>query len=222
MVGHYLAERCLHDAYDAFFIFFIFIHPHTTPSHHSKSITCKLLNPLTGVLIALFIDDIVDICVNGMTFNCNGESSGLLVGVTANVPTQLPLIDEFDNDEFDSDKEFRRPYISGTFIDSPRDYGWEEKKTHNKLVENDTLVESIIINKCYRPSNCPMTIELLDVIIIMISCAQITLDIDANDISQLCFLYSLKLFYSTMSAVIRLLSPSSQATCCSNSICYTI
>lgn len=86
-----------------------------------QNLTCKPLNPLTGVLIALFSDDIVDICVNGITFNCNGESSGLLVGVTANVPTQLPLIDEFDSDEFDSDNEFRRPYISGTFIDSPRD-----------------------------------------------------------------------------------------------------
>lgn len=71
------------------------------------------------MLIALFNDDIVDICENGIAFSCNGESSGLLVGVTANVPTQLPFIDEFDSDELDSDKEFRRPYISGTFIDSP-------------------------------------------------------------------------------------------------------
>lgn len=47
--------------------------------------------------------------------NCSDESSGLLpVGVPANVPTQL---DEFDSDEFDSDKEFRRPYIPDIVIE---------------------------------------------------------------------------------------------------------
>lgn len=48
--------------------------------------------------------------------NCNDESSGLLpVGVPANVPpTQL---DEFDNDEFDSDNELRNPYIPDIVID---------------------------------------------------------------------------------------------------------
>lgn len=83
--------------------------------------TCKLLKPLIGVVNVLDNDDIVGNWENGFAFNCNGESSGLLVGVTANVPTQLPFIDEFDSDEFDSDNEFRRPYISETFIDSPNE-----------------------------------------------------------------------------------------------------
>lgn len=53
-------------------------------------------------------------------FICNEESSGLLpVGVLANVPIQLPFIDEFDSDEFDSDNEFLKPYIPGMVIDSP-------------------------------------------------------------------------------------------------------
>lgn len=59
--------------------------------------------------MALLSDDMVEICENGIAFSSSGESSGLLVGVAANVPTQLPLIDEFDSDEFDSDKELRRP-----------------------------------------------------------------------------------------------------------------
>lgn len=81
---------------------------HAVSGGHLK-FTCKLLNPLTGVLMALLSDDMLEICENGIAFSSSGESSGLLVGVTANVPTQLPFIDEFDSDEFDSDKELRRP-----------------------------------------------------------------------------------------------------------------
>lgn len=56
-----------------------------------------------------------------LALSCNDESSGLLpLGVVpANVPIQLPFIDEFDSDEFDSDNEFRRPYIPDIAIDSP-------------------------------------------------------------------------------------------------------
>lgn len=45
-----------------------------------------------------------------LALSCSDESSGLPVGVVpANVPIQLPFIEEFDRDEFDSDNELRRP-----------------------------------------------------------------------------------------------------------------
>lgn len=80
--------------------------------------TCKLSKFLIGVFNDPFDDNETDVkCENGfdvkLALSCIDESSGLLpVGVVPDandVPMQLPFIDEFDNDEFDSDSEFRRP-----------------------------------------------------------------------------------------------------------------
>lgn len=66
----------------------------------------------------MFIDPLDDNdtdvnCENGfdvrLALSCIDESSGLPVGVVPVNPMQLPFIDEFDSDEFDSDNEFRRP-----------------------------------------------------------------------------------------------------------------
>lgn len=86
------------------------------PEWQYEWLTCKLSKFLIGV----FNDPLDDIETdvkweNGfdvkLALSCNDESSGLLPVdvVPANVPMQLPFIDEFDNDEFDSDNEFRRP-----------------------------------------------------------------------------------------------------------------
>lgn len=74
---------------------------------------------LIGVFNDPLDDNETDVkCENGfddvkLALICIDESSGLLpVGVvpeTNDVPMQLPFIDEFDNDEFDSESEFRRP-----------------------------------------------------------------------------------------------------------------
>lgn len=88
------------------------------------------------------LDDIdTDVsCENGfdvkLALNCSDESSGLLpLGVVpANVPMQLPFIDEFDSDEFDSDNEFRRPYIPDIAIDSPNQIAEREKKKIRNLL----------------------------------------------------------------------------------------
>lgn len=92
---------------------------------NESQLTCKLSKFLAGVANDP-LDDIEPgvIGENGFDaispFICNDDSSGLLpVGVLANVPMQLPLIDEFDSDELDSDNEFLKPYIPGIIIDSP-------------------------------------------------------------------------------------------------------
>lgn len=80
--------------------------------------TCKLSKFLIGVFNDPLDDNETDAkCANGfdvkLALSCIDESSGLLpVGVVTDaneVPMQLPFIDEFDNDEFDSDSEFRSP-----------------------------------------------------------------------------------------------------------------
>lgn len=83
---------------------------------HTNQLTCKLSKFLIGVFNDPLEDNDTDVkWENGfdvkLVLSCIDESSGLLPVdvVPANVPMQLPLIDEFDNDEFDSDNEFRRP-----------------------------------------------------------------------------------------------------------------
>lgn len=94
---------------------------------------------MSKFLIGVFNDPLDDIdtdvsCENGfdvkLALNCIDESSGLLpLGVVpANVPMQLPFIEEFDSDEFDSDNEFRRPYIPDIAIDSPNQSAERERE----------------------------------------------------------------------------------------------
>lgn len=80
------------------------------------NLTCKFSKFLIGVFNDPLDDNDTDVkWENGfdvkLALKCKDESSGLLpVGVVpANVPMQLPFIDEFDSDEFDSDNELRWP-----------------------------------------------------------------------------------------------------------------